>query len=80
MIATGIEERRADPPRQDRGPTDWMELHALYRSMLDRIPRTATRLVLEPIAEELSLLADEVLMLLEDHIKTENTSANESQN
>ena len=57
-----------------------MELHALYRSILDRIPRTAPRQVLEPIAEELSLLADEVLELLESHIKTENTAANESQN
>ena len=47
---------------------------------MTRIPRTAPRQVLEPIAEELSLLADEVLELLESHVKTENTAANESQN
>jgi replication initiation protein RepC len=78
MIATGIEEgvptRRGGP-----GPADWAEIHALYRGILDRIPRTATRLELEPIAEELSLLADEVLNLLEAHVKTQNPSANESQ-
>ncbi len=79
MIATGIEEG-VPTRRRGQGPADWMELHALYRSILDGIPRTAPRQVLEPIAEELSLLADEVLELLESHIKTENTAANESQN
>ena len=79
MIATGIEEG-VPTRRGGQGPADWMELHALYRSILDRIPRTAPRQVLEPIAEELSLLADEVLELLESHIKSENTAANEFQN
>src|SRR5271169_2484644 len=66
MIATGVEEgvptRRAGP-----GPSDWSEVHAIYRGIVDRVPRTATRLELEPIADELSMLADEVLYLLEDH-------------
>ncbi len=78
MIATGIEEG-VPTRRRGQGPADWMELHALYRGILDRIPRTAPRQLLEPIAEELSLLADEVLELLESHIKTENAAANESQ-
>jgi replication initiation protein RepC len=78
MIATGIEEG-VPTRRRGQGPADWMELHALYRGILDRIPRTAPRQILEPIAEELSLLADEVLELLESHIKTENAAANESQ-
>jgi replication initiation protein RepC len=78
MIATGIEE---DVPVQcgKGGPADWLGVYTLYRTMLARIPRTATRAVLEPIAEELSLLADEVLSLLETHIKTKNPDANESQ-
>ena len=33
---------------------------------------------LEPIADELSLLADEILSLLESHVKQSNLSANES--
>jgi replication initiation protein RepC len=94
MIATGIEEgvltrSKGDGNRSSigQGPAadnasvaaDWPEIHAIYRGMLGRIPRTATRQELEPIAEELTLLADEVLSLLENHINTENNSANESQ-
>jgi len=37
------------------------------------------RAELAPIADELSMLADEVLTLLETHIKSENLSGNESQ-
>ena len=79
MIATGVEEG-VPTRRAGQGPADWTEIHSLYRSTLDRIPRTATRMQLEPIADELSMLADEVLMILESHIKTENLSVNESQN
>jgi replication initiation protein RepC len=79
MIATGIEEgvpsRRAG---QGTGPADWAELHALYRAIVGRISRTATLAELEPIADELSLLAEEILSLLETHIKSSNPSANES--
>jgi replication initiation protein RepC len=77
MIATGIEE---DVPtrRGGQGPADWQEVHVAFRSIVDQIPRTATRQELEPIAEELSQLADDVLNLLETHIKSTNLSANES--
>jgi replication initiation protein RepC len=77
MIATGIED---DVPtrRGGQGPADWQEVHTAFRSIVDGIPRTATRQELEPIAEELSQLADDVLNLLETHIKSKNTSANES--
>ena len=78
MIATGIEEgvltRRAG-----QGPTDWAEVHRLYRSILERLPRSATRQELEPIAEELTLLAEEILSRLESHVNSQKTSANESQ-
>ncbi len=77
MIATGIEE--GVPTRRDgRGPPDWAELHELYRGIVGRLPRTATRGLLEEIATELALLADEILNLLEMHVKSENPSANES--
>jgi replication initiation protein RepC len=77
MIATGIEE--GVPTRRDgRGPTDWAELHELYRGIVGRLPRTATRGLLEEIATELALLADEILNLLEIHVKSQNPSVNES--
>lgn len=77
MMATGLEEG-VPTRRAGQGPADWTEVHSLYRSILDRVPRTATRLELEPIADEISMLADEVLMMLESHVKTQNPSANES--
>ncbi|MCK1541862.1 replication initiation protein RepC [Bradyrhizobium sp. 179] len=77
MIATGIEE--AVPTRRGgQGPADWQVVHTAFRAIVDQIPRTATRQQLEPIAEELSQLADDVLNLLESHIKSKNPSANES--
>ncbi|WP_298277624.1 plasmid replication protein RepC [uncultured Bradyrhizobium sp.] len=78
MIATGIEEG-VPTRRAGHGPADWQEVHQAFRSIVDRIPRTATRQQLEEIAEELSQLADDVLSLLETHVKTENMSAKESQ-
>nr|WP_252393886.1 plasmid replication protein RepC [Candidatus Rhodoblastus alkanivorans] len=78
MIVTGIEEG-APTRRGGQGPSDWSEIHALYRGMVVRIPRTATREELEPVAEELAMLSNEVLSLLESHINSQNISANESQ-
>ena len=34
---------RRRPAAAGQGPTDWAEIHGLYRGILDRIPRTATR-------------------------------------
>jgi replication initiation protein RepC len=79
MIATGVEEG-VPTRRAGQGRSDWSEIHALYRGLLGRIPRTATREELEPIAADLTLLADEVLNLLEGHVKTQNMASNESQN
>ena len=78
MIATGIEEG-VPTRRAGQGPSDWAEIHGLYRGLLERIPRTAAREELEPIAADLTLLADEILTLLESHVKTSISSANESQ-
>ena len=91
MIAAGIEEGvpfagqgqgggQGYGQAQGGGAGDWLGVYTLYRGMLARIPRTATRGQLEPIAEDLALLAEEILSLLENHVKTRNTDANESPN
>jgi replication initiation protein RepC len=77
MIATGIEEG-VPTRRGGQGPADWAEVHAGFRSIVEGIPRTATRAELEAAAEELSQLADDVLNLLETHVKSQDMSANES--
>mgnify|MGYP001039783069 FL=1 len=77
MIATGIEEG-VPTCRGGQGPADWAEVHAGFRSIVEGIPRTATRMQLEAAADELSQLADDVLNLLETHVKTQDMSANES--
>jgi replication initiation protein RepC len=77
IIATGIEEAVATR-KGGQGAADWQEIHAAFRSIVDQIPRTATTQELEPIAEELSQLVDDVLNLLDAHIKAQNLSANES--
>jgi replication initiation protein RepC len=78
MIATGIEEGVATR-RAGQGPKDWTEIHGLYRGLVSRLPRTASLAELTPIAEELALLSQEILSLLEFHVKEKNPSANESQ-
>jgi replication initiation protein RepC len=78
MIVTGIEE--GVPTRlSGQGLADWTAIHQLFRSMVAKIPRTATREELEPAADELAMLSAEVLNLLETHINSQNISANESQ-
>ena len=79
MIATGIDEG-VPTQSEGQGPADWTDVRRRYRVLVDGIPRRADRGTLEPIAEELSRLAHEVLMLLENHIKNQNLNANESQN
>jgi replication initiation protein RepC len=77
MIATGIEE---GVPTRNTGQrrADWAEFQELYRGIVGRLPRTATLAELQPLAEQLTTLADEILTILEAHVKSENPSANES--
>lgn len=77
MISAGIEEG-VPTRRAGKGPADWHEVHKGFRTIVEGIPRTATCAELEPIAETLSQLADDILSLLKNHIKAENLSANES--
>jgi replication initiation protein RepC len=78
MIATAIEEG-VPMGRVGQGPASWQEIHAAFRALVEEIPRTATRQQLEPVADLLSQFADDVVKLLETHIKTKNSSGNESQ-
>ncbi|MGT2441011.1 plasmid replication protein RepC (plasmid) [Bradyrhizobium betae] len=77
MIAMGIEEG-VPTRRGGQGPADWHEVHTGFRAIVEAIPRSATCAELEPVAETLSQLADDILSLLKNHLKTENLSANES--
>lgn len=77
MIETGLEA--GIPTRRDgQGPADWQEVHLMFRAIINGIPRNAIRSRIERAAEELTLLADEVLNILELHVKAQNPSANES--
>jgi replication initiation protein RepC len=78
MIVTGLEE--GVPTRiAGQGPADWTAVHEMFRAIVTRIPRTATRGELDPVAADLALLSAEVLNLLETHVNSQNISANESQ-
>ena len=79
MIATGIEEN-VPTERAGQGPASWQEVHVVFRGLVEGISRTARLDELEAAAEALSSLADDILNLLEVHVKTTNISANESQN
>lgn len=69
MISFGLEEAIG---------ADWERLHLEFRSIVGRIPRTASRIELEPVTADLSSLAMELRNILETHVKTVKTSANES--
>ncbi|RTL85741.1 MAG: replication initiation protein RepC [Hyphomicrobiales bacterium] len=70
MIETGMEEGV-------RG--DWETRHSDYRALASRQARKMTRTDLEALAGELAALAAEINSALENHVKRQNKSANESQ-
>jgi replication initiation protein RepC len=77
MIATGIEEG-VPTRRAGQGPASWQEVHLVFRTVVEGLTRTATREDFEETAGALASLADDVLNLLENQIKTINMSGNES--
>jgi replication initiation protein RepC len=79
MIAAGIEEGVA-VFKGGQGLANWEDLQILYRGIIDKLPRTPTLVQLEPIAADLAALAEEILSLLESHIKNKKSSSNESRN
>ena len=70
MITFGMEEAI---------PAHWQDWHLRFRSIVVRIPRTATREELRPLEAELAQLAEMIRNVLEAFEKSRNTSANESQ-
>jgi replication initiation protein RepC len=70
MIATGLEEGVAG---------GWEGFHLRYATLSGRYARNLLRSDLEALASELATLAAEIRKLLENHVKSQNTSANESQ-
>ncbi|BAV52698.1 replication initiation protein RepC (plasmid) [Mesorhizobium loti] len=61
-------------------PGDWGGLWRRFRRVVEAIPRRASIAELEPIAADLAALHDDVDKLLEIHMKSTNTSGNDSQN
>ncbi|MER8476042.1 plasmid replication protein RepC [Mesorhizobium sp. M1163] len=61
-------------------PGDWGTIWRRFRAIVDAIPRRAGLSELEAIVAELSLLHDEVDMMLESFMNSTNPSGNESQN
>ena len=69
MIALGMEEGVK---------ADWEAIHALYRGIVTRIPRTADRFTMDLLAEELALLSGKIASALESHVKEQKMDVNES--
>ena len=70
MIETALEESV---------PGDWKGRELAYRRILDGLPRTADSGVLMPIVADFEQLADEIAIVLEKHVNSQDMSANESQ-
>ncbi|WP_281932812.1 plasmid replication protein RepC [Methylocystis iwaonis] len=70
MIETGMEEGVCG---------DWETRHSDYQALASRQARKMTRTDLEALAGELAALAAEINSVLENHVKRQNKSANESQ-
>jgi replication initiation protein RepC len=71
MIATGLEEGVSG---------DWEALHLRYVALSSRYARNSTRRDLETLEADLAAFAREIQNVLENHVKLQKVSANESQN
>ena len=69
MIATGVEEGVSG---------DWRGFQQTYSTLARSIPRTSTKPELEPLLAALEELAEEIRIVLENHINSQNSSANVS--
>ena len=68
-----------DTALEEAVPGDWKGRELAYRRIVGGLPRTADSGVLTPIAADLEQLADEIAIILEKHVNSQNISANESQ-
>ncbi len=79
MIATGVEE--AIPlPATGQGASTWENVHASYRAAVSRISANASLAELEQIADGLGAIADDLLKVLESHVKQSDMGANGANN
>ena len=69
MIEAGLDEGL---------PGDWARMSQVYRSIIERLPRTPDLALAEDICDALSLLHEEVREALELQTNSENMNANES--
>lgn len=79
MIAAAQRELMAESADGEQSQI-WLDLHTLYRDLIERMPRRATLEQLEMLADQLSTLADDILNRLELQIKTAQVSTTESSN
>jgi replication initiation protein RepC len=61
-------------------PGDWGAIWRRFRAIVDAIPRRAAIVDLEPIVAALAAIREEIDILLNSHMNTENPNANESHN
>lgn len=71
MIATG---------REEGVPGDWDGFQMAYDGLATPIRRRASRAELDPVADELETLANQIQEVLEAHVKTTKVSGNARQN
>jgi len=77
MIGTGLEEGVLTQVG-GQGPSDWIAINEIFRSIVAKVRRGATLSELEPVADDLALLSAEVLHILEAHVETQNLSASDA--
>jgi len=63
---------------EEHVPGNWARVLQNYRSIVDRLPRTASRQLLEDVCADLEMLHTDILEALESFTKTQNLNANES--
>ncbi|MGV1760585.1 plasmid replication protein RepC [Rhizobium sp. A22-96] len=71
LIAVAIDERV---------PGDWDDVHGIFRTIVERVPRVPSLSALNDALRELSILREEIVNRLEIQIKTRKIDAKESQN
>ncbi|WP_432349957.1 plasmid replication protein RepC (plasmid) [Shinella yambaruensis] len=56
---------------------DWATIEAMFISLLDRLPRSPSREVVETVLDEMELLREEIINRLEIQVKAEKTGVND---
>ncbi|QEN86252.1 replication initiation protein RepC [Labrys sp. KNU-23] len=79
MIAAAQRELMAENADPEQSQI-WLDLHTLYRDIIEGMPRRGTLEQLETLADQLSRLADDILNRLELQIKTPKVGTIESSN